>query len=328
MSVLLLTQSEVIGLLEPAACEEAVEDAFRAYALGSAGAPAVASVDAEAGAFHVKAGILRRARSYFVAKVNGNFPGNPAHHGLPTIQGVLALCDAGNGTPLALMDSSAITAVRTAAATAVAVKWLARPDARVLALIGCGIQGRAHARALPFLRPFDTLLLYDVRPEAARALADALPEAPRLRVEFESDARRAARHADVCVTCTPSHEFVLDRSIAHAGLLIAGVGVDHEEKRELAPDLLAASTVVVDVLEQCVAFGDLHHAIVARAIGREDVHAGLGEIVAGLKPGRRDDDEMIVFDSTGMALQDAAAAALVFERAASRGVGGTVDLER
>jgi alanine dehydrogenase len=326
MSVHLLTRSDVLGLLEPESCAKAIEDAFRSHALGSVPPPAVASVSAADGGFHVKAGVLHRGRSYFVAKVNGNFPGNAQKHALPTIQGVVALCDAETGTPLAVMDSGSITAIRTAAATAVAVQWLARRESRVLALIGCGIQGRAHLSALLPVRPFETVVLCDVDPAAAHALAGALPDVPGLQVELESDPRRAAWRGDVCVTCTPSRRYLLDRSVSHPGMLIAGVGVDHEEKRELAPDLLAGSTVVVDVLEQCATFGDLHHALDARLLQRNDVHATLGEIVAGRKPGRRSDDEVIVFDSTGMALQDAAAAALVYERALSQGPYREIDL--
>jgi ornithine cyclodeaminase/alanine dehydrogenase-like protein (mu-crystallin family) len=326
MDVRILTRSDVRGLLDPAACADAVEAAFRDYGLGRAPAPAVASVPAAQGGFHVKAGILERGRPYFVAKANGNFPGNPARHRLPTIQGTIVLADAERGTPLAVMDSIEITALRTAAATAVAVKWLARDDARTLAVIGCGTQGRAHLAALRGVRRFEAVVLCDANAAAARELAGEERRAGTARVSVEGDATRAARAADVCVTCTPSREFVLDRTALHPGLFVAGVGADNEEKQELAPDLLANATIVTDVLEQCATFGDLHHAIDAGAVGRGDVYADLGTIVAEVKAGRRTPEEVIVFDSTGMALQDAAAAALVYELAIERGVGVGVDL--
>ena len=130
--------------------------------------------------------------------------------------------------------------------------------------------------------------------------------------------------ADVVITCTPSRAPFLDR--VAPGTFVAAVGADSEEKSEIAPALLAASKVVTDVTEQCATIGDLHHAIAARAMTRGGVYAELGEIVAGRKPGRERDDEVIVFDSTGMALQDVAAASIVYDRALERGVGMRVTL--
>jgi ornithine cyclodeaminase/alanine dehydrogenase-like protein (mu-crystallin family) len=134
----------------------------------------------------------------------------------------------------------------------------------------------------------------------------------------------AAQGAEVCVTCTTSREFLLHAADVDRGAFVAGVGVDWEQKRELAPDLLSNSRVVVDVLGQCAAFGDLHHAIEAGVLTASDVHAELGEVVAGRKRGRESGDDVIVFDSTGMALQDVAAAALVYERAVAAGRGTRV----
>jgi ornithine cyclodeaminase/alanine dehydrogenase-like protein (mu-crystallin family) len=123
----------------------------------------------------------------------------------------------------------------------------------------------------------------------------------------------------VIVTCTPSHEPLLDIDHVRPGTFLAGVGADNEEKHELAPSLLASATVVVDVLAQCERMGDLHHAIAAGVMTRDDVHAELGAVLVGHAPGRRSSDEVIVFDSTGMALQDVAAAAVVYERALAGG---------
>ena len=306
-------------------CIEAVERAFRLYGMGDADAPAVASVHVRNGAFHVKAGVLRVGdRSYFVAKTNGNFPGNPATNGLPTIQGILVLCDAEKGTPLAVMDSSEITVLRTAAATAVAARYLARPDATSLGIIGCGLQGEQHVRALSLVRQLSHVTVFDTNPDAAARLAQRVTEW-RLPVAIADSAPAAAKAAHLLVTCTTSTEFIVEPNDVTPGVFIAGVGVDAEKKRELAPALLARSKVVVDVLAQCATFGDLHHAIEAGAMASSDVDAELGTIVAGLRRGRSSDNEVIVFDSTGMALQDVAAAALVYERAISEGRGALVN---
>jgi ornithine cyclodeaminase/alanine dehydrogenase-like protein (mu-crystallin family) len=324
-SQLALGRRDVAALLDLDTCISAVEQAFRLHGLAQAAAPGVVSVPVPGGGFHVKAGMLDLGARYFAAKTNANFPENPARHGLPTIQGLIVLCDAERGTPLAVMDSTEITVLRTAAATAVAARHLARPDASVAAIIGCGVQGVAQLRALARVRRLARASAYDVRPDAARSLADTLAPELGIPIAVASDITQATSAADLIVTCTPSREFLLGPDAVRLGAFVAGVGVDAEHKRELEPALFAGSTVVVDVLDQCAAFGDLHHALAAGAITREAVHAELGEVVAGRKPGRTHPDEIVVFDSTGMALQDVAAAVAVYQRARERGMGTPID---
>ena len=146
-STLVLTRSDVEALLSPDNCRVAVEEAFRAYGTGEAAAPAIVGMRGIDGGFHIKAGLLRRGRCFFAAKVNGNFAGNAAR-GLARIQGVVVLSDGDTGAPLALLDSASITTLRTAAATAVAAQHLARQDASIVTICGCGIQGRAQLIAL------------------------------------------------------------------------------------------------------------------------------------------------------------------------------------
>ena len=145
---LLLSRSEVERLLTPDECIAAVEDAFRQHALGKTPTPGILGLHAQDGSFHIKAALLTLDRPYFAAKVNANFPHNGARHGLPTIQGALVLCDAVNGLPLAVMDSMSITALRTAAATAVAAKFLARKKSDTALICGCGGQASSQLRAL------------------------------------------------------------------------------------------------------------------------------------------------------------------------------------
>lgn len=323
---LLLTRSDVRRTLDMPDCIEAIERAFRLHGTGEAAPPAVASVHVPGGGFHMKGGTLTvDGRAIFVSKTNANFPGNPARHGLPTVQGTIAVFDAECGVPLALLDSIEVTAMRTAAATAAATRHLAAPRASSLAIIGCGLQGAQHASALLLVRQFTRVSLFDLDERATQRLAGTLQAAGVATVVAGSPAA-AARDADVIVTCTPSTAFLLGEDDVRPGAFVAGVGVDAEHKRELAPGLLSRGKVVVDVLAQCAAFGDLHHALAAGVMSPAGVHAELGVIVAGLKPGRESSEEVIVFDSTGMALQDAAAAAIVYERAAARGLGRTVDL--
>lgn len=315
MGPLVLSDDEVARLLDYPGCIGAVEAAFGALGAGRARPPVVCGVHVEGGGFHIKAGVLERGRPYFVAKTNANFPGNPAR-GLPTIQGVVLLFDAVAGTPLAIMDSRELTVRRTAAATAVAARWLARADSAVVTVCGCGVQGRAQLRALTHVLPLRRVFAFDLDADVASRFARDMAAELGLDVSVVADLVAHTRRSDVVVTCTPSREWLLDADDVSPGCFVAGVGADNGEKRELAPGLLARGRLVVDVLEQCVAIGDLHHAVDAGVLSPADVHAELGELVARRKPGRESADEITIFDSTGMALQDVAAAALVYERAA------------
>jgi len=322
VDTLLLTRGDVADLLDLDACIAAVEEAFRVH--GASRPPTgVLGMPVPGGGFHIKAGVLEvDGRPYFAAKTNANFPANPTHHKLPTIQGVIILADAERGTPLAVLDSMEITSLRTGAATAVAARYLARADARSAAIIGCGVQGHVQLKAVSRVRKLEQVRLYDRDRGRAEKMARAVRRAVKAEVTVAENPRAAARPSDIVVTCTSAHEPLLAAGDVMAGTFVAGVGADHPEKNELAPGLLAASRVVVDVLEQAATIGDLHHALAAGAMTREEVAAELGAIVAGRAPGRTTPEQTFVFDSTGMALQDVAAAVVVYERArkARRGV--------
>ena len=324
--VLVLTRQDVALLLDLDACMAAVEQAFRLYGEGKTSQPGVLAVPVDGGGFHIKAGVLALGRRYFAAKTNANFPDNPSRHGLPTIQGVIVLADADRGTPLALIDSMEITTLRTGAATAIATKYLARPDAHSATIVGCGIQGRVQLRAVSAVRGLERVFAVDRDVAIAQRFAREMAAALGLDVQATADLAGAAGKSDVIVTCTPSRTPILGPDDVRPGTFIAAVGADHPDKQEIAPGLLAASRVVVDVIEQAATMGDLHHALVAGVLSRADVHAELGAVVAGQKRGRCSPEETIVFDSTGMALQDVAAAAAVYERAVQAGRGLAVAL--
>ncbi len=322
---LLLARREVAALLGLDECIAAVENAFRLYGEGKTAPPGILGVHAADGGFHIKAGLLEVGRNYFVAKTNANFPQNPARFGLPTIQGVIIVCDAENGHPLAVMDSIEITILRTGAATAVAAKYLARPGSRVATICGCGNQGRIQLRALAKVLPIERVFAFDHDSNRARQFADEMSSALRLSAQAASDLQAAVRASDVCVTCTPAKEYFLKKEYVKDGTFVAAVGADNADKQELDPQLFATGKIVVDILDQCATIGDLHHALAAGLVKRENVHGELGEIVAGKKAGRASDDEITIFDSTGMALQDAAAAAVVYEKAVKIGEGKMMD---
>lgn len=325
---LLLSGPEVHALLPMRDCIEAVEAGFRLLAGGGV-EQGVLGIHTGAGGFHMKAAALRAPRPFFVAKLNGNFPANPVRSGLPSIQGVVALCDAENGRLLALMDSGEITRIRTGAATAVAARYLARADSAALTLFGCGRQAESQVDALMEVLPIARVWLNDPAPGAADRLAERLRTRHGIEagaVEGEELSRALAR-SDVIVTCTPSRRFFLTRAMVPRGAFVAGVGTDDSRKQELEPELLAENTVVADVLEQCLAIGDLHHAHSTGLITRHQVHAELAEVVAGTKPGRKDREEITVFDSTGTAVEDVVVAALCYERASAERRGFTMHFD-
>lgn len=322
---LLFTRSDVARLLTLDRAIAAVEHAFGQLGRGEVPAPAILGVHAQGGGFHIKAALLAAAgggeqsnaapRRYFAVKSNANFPGNPARAGLPAIQGVVLLCDAADGRLLALLDSMELTALRTAAASAVAAGHLARRDSRVATICGCGVQGRAHLRALLRVLPLERVFACDAQPQSAQRFAAEMSAETGVRAEPAAALLPAARQSDVVVTCTPSRRPLLAPGDLRPGTFLAAVGADHPEKQELAPALLREAKLVVDSLDQCAAIGELHHALAASILSRGGVHAELAEIVAGLKPGRTSAEEIVIFDSTGVAIADAAAAIAIYESA-------------
>jgi len=318
---LLLTRKDVSTLLTLDECITVVESAFRQHGLGRTSAPKVLGMPSIDGGFHLKTALLTLGSSYFAAKLNGNFFHNRERFDMPNIQGLLILADASNGYPLAVMDSIEITIFRTGAATAVAAKYLARPDSKVVTICGCGNQGRVQLRALARVMPVKKVFAFDLNTERSRKFSDELSEDLGIEIKAVDNLSAAARKSDICITCTPARRFLLSKEDVVQGTFVAGVGADNDDKQELDPKLLASSKVVADIRDQCAEIGDLHHAIRARLMRADDVHGELGEIVAGLKPGRISNEEVTIFDSTGTALQDVAAAAAVYERAVREGLG-------
>ena len=322
----MLARSDVQALIDMDACIHAVREAFVAQASGNALEPGVLGTHVDGGGFHVKTSGLTSGRRYFAAKINANFPGNRSLNGLPTIQGVIALFDAANGSLLALIDSVEITSLRTAAATAVAAEMLARRESRTATVIGCGVQGRSQLIALSRIRSLARVKAYDADSRIAGEYAEEMSSATGCAVEAVGDYRAAAFESDIIITCTPARAPVLGKADVSEGTFIAAVGADAEHKQELEPALLASSKIVVDVMEQCATIGELHHALDADLMRREDVLAELADIVSGRRPARESETEVIIFDSTGTALEDVAAASLVYERALSSGAGSAISL--
>jgi len=325
---LILTKQEISQLMKFEDYVAPVEEAFRLYAEGKALSPGVLDVPGLDGMFHIKAaGLPLHGRIYVAVKVNGNFPQNKSRFGLPTIQGAIVLCDAVNGYPLAILDSIEITMQRTAAATAVAAKYLARNDSKIATIIGCGRQGKVQLSAIKTVLPLERVFVFDTELAAAETFAketsqtglEVLAPGPMTGNAFQE----ALHQSDVVVTCTTSRRYFLTTAHLQPGTFIAAVGADSHDKQEIEPRLLSTNIVVTDATAQCARIGDLHHAVALEMMRPEEVSAELGEVIVGRKPGRKLPQDIVIFDSTGIAIQDVAAAAAIYELASKRG-GGTL----
>jgi ornithine cyclodeaminase/alanine dehydrogenase-like protein (mu-crystallin family) len=323
----ILTRADVRRLAGVDDHYAAAREAFLAAADGRVRLPPPMEIAGAGGAFHAKGAAMEwRGRRLAALKFNANFPDNPVRRGLPTIQGAILLSDADSGAPLAIMDSIELTLRRTAAASALAVEALARRSAETLLICGCGEQGFAHAEALAHRRTFSRILAFDLDAEKVSRFCGAIEERLGLPASAAANFDEAARAADVIVAVTTARRPFLFPEHVRRGAMIAAVGADNPQKNEIAPSLLAISAVVADVRDQCLVMGDLRAAVAAGAMGREAVRAELSAVVAGVAEGRTSEDEIIVFDSTGAAFQDVAAAAMIYERACDANVGIGVNL--
>jgi ornithine cyclodeaminase/alanine dehydrogenase-like protein (mu-crystallin family) len=319
--VLILSRREVRALMTPADYLEAVEAGFLALAEGRADVPPPWHIAVDGGGFHGKGASLRLERPYVALKLNGNFPANPQTNGLATIQGAILLCDGETGSLFAVMDSIEVTLRRTAAATALAARYLARSESATVLMCGCGEQAQAQLEALRGVLPLQRGFAWDRDPVRAARLS-----CEGIAMEAVGDLAEAVPRADVIVTCTTATEHFLAAGMIRPGTFIAAVGADAAQKSEIDPGLMARALVVADSRAQCAVMGDLHQAIAAGTMSEGDVHAELADLVAGTRPGRSDDDQIILFDSTGTAVQDVAVAVRLYERAVEAGAGMTLAL--
>jgi len=250
------------------------------------------------------------------------FPGNPGR-GLDPHQGGVMLFDGETGELRALIDASAVTSIRTAAVTGVATRALAREDSRVLAIIGSGVQARPHLQAMAAVRQFEQARVWSRTPEHAQAFA-AEAQAP-FPVEAVETAEAAVRGADVVVTVTSSPEPVVERGWLAPGAHVNAVGSSIPTARELDSATIAAAAVFVDRRESTLnESGEYLRAIAEEGIGPDHIRAELGEVLVGSYEGRRSDDELTVFISLGLAVEDLAAAEYLYQRARDDGVGSLV----
>ena len=323
--MLILGLADVLAALAPEECAEAMAAVLAAHARGEALMPlrSVASFDGAAGFLGTMPAWRGGGEPVFSLKSVCVMPGNPAR-GLDAHQGTVTLFDGTTGVPRAILNASAVTAVRTAAVSAVATRLLARPQARVLAILGAGVQARAHVRALAGVREFESVRVYAPSAEHARAVASLADGAGSIAASAEE----AVRGADVVVLATSSREPVLRREWLEPGTHVNAVGASQPSARELDVDTVAASALFCDSRESLrTEAAEFRLAVEQGAIDGEDhVRGELGEVLAGLADGRRSAEELTVFRSLGLAVEDLAAAETAVARARELGIGTEVEL--
>jgi ornithine cyclodeaminase/alanine dehydrogenase-like protein (mu-crystallin family) len=323
--LLVLGAADVDRLLTQEDCADAMRRALAATARGEAHQPLRMVIRPEGAA-----GIMGLMPAYlgpsgYGLKAVCVFPGNPAA-GLDQHQGIVLLSSPQTGEPLAVLNASAITEIRTAAVSAVATQLLARPDATELAVVGTGVQARAHVMAIAATRRLTAIRVAGRDQARARRFADEMSGRVTPPVTACASVADAVAGAGIVVTATTSAEPVLRRPWLAAGAHVNAVGSCLPTARELDADTMATAALFADSRQSATSeSGDYLLALAEGAIGPEAIRAEIGEVLAGTAPGRLADDEITVFDSVGLAIEDLAAAALVYSSARQAGAGSWVE---
>jgi alanine dehydrogenase len=261
-------------------------------------------------------------------KIVNSHPENPKKFGMPTVSATVVLLDPRNGALLALMGGNSITAMRTAAAGGIATKYLANRSSKIASFIGAGVQARAQLQALLLVFPnLEEIRVCDILPKAAEAFAsEAKSKAAQCRVVVVANEAEAVREADIVITTTPSRKPLVFDAWVSEGTHFNCIGADAPLKEELDPAILKRAKIVVDDWEQASHSGEINVPLAQGVLSKKDVWAELGDIVVGTKPARTSKEEITVFDSTGLAIQDAAAVELVYRKAMSRNAGCFINI--
>lgn len=318
MKTLILSAQEIRQLIDTDLVLEACEWAFRENGLGRTVMPPKVYLELEQhdGDFRAMPGYVPEAAGCKWVSVHLR----NATQGLPTVMAVIVYNDATTGFPLAIMDGTDITNYRTGASGAIAAKHLARHDSESLGLIGSGAQAQAQLAAITALFDFEEILVWS---RSESSVNDFIARSSSLKIKSASV--REAAGCDIVCTTTPSRQPIVERSWIRPGAHVNAIGADAPGKQELDPAILADAKVIVDDPAQAIHSGEVNVPIGAGIYGEDNIHGTLGEVVAGVRPGRMGPEEITVFDSTGLAIQDVATAKAIYELARKKNLGSFVE---
>ena len=324
---LLLTRDDVIRVLDMPDCMDVVEKAFAELASGTAELPLRIGIKPPGGISLYMPAYLKELGA-LACKVVTVYKDNPTKHDMPTTIGKVLLQDPETGDVTCIMDGGYLTAMRTGAVSGVATKYLARTaEGQVAGIFGAGVQARMQLWAVAVVRKLGKALVYDPAPDAVRSFIDELGPKLDLEIEAVDSVEAMIAGSDILCAATSSSQPLFDGATVRPGTHINGIGSHTPNARELDTAIVARSKFIADSAEACLSeAGDLMIPIEEGAITAEHIHAELGEIVLGTKPARENDDEITLFKSNGLAIQDVATAKLVYDRAVEAGIGQTVDI--
>ncbi|MEM2634672.1 MAG: ornithine cyclodeaminase family protein [Nitrososphaerales archaeon] len=327
--VLILSNKDLQKILEMSDVIRVVEMAFKEMGLGNVQLPlrAVILLSEYNGWMGVMPSYVKGMNA-LATKVVTLYPNNPINLNLPTIMATIILNDPKSGAVLSIMDGTFITAMRTGAASGVAAKYLAREDSEVLGIFGAGIQARTQLMAICEVRDIKKVYIYDIIKEKADKFAEEISKKFGIKVKSVSNPKEAVKSCDIIITATTSTTPVFKGEWLQLGTHITSIGVStQKDARELDTLTIVKSKVIVDSKEAALQeVGDIKIPILKGVINENHIYAELGEIIAGKKKGRENRDEITLFKSCGLAIQDAVTAYLAYEKAKSAGIGIEIEL--
>ncbi|MEO0102422.1 MAG: alanine dehydrogenase [candidate division WOR-3 bacterium] len=322
MKVLFINKKEVYELLDMAATLKATETAFREKGLGNVQMPPKMYL------FYEKyAGDLRVMPSYITSldisgvKAVNVHTKNPQTYNLPTVMATILLIDPKNGFPYAVMDGTWITTMRTGAASGVATKYLARNDSKVLSLVGCGVQAETQLAAILLVKKVEKVKVFDVARERMEAFQKKMKGLTSVPIVLASSLEECVRDCDILCTLTPVREPIIRREWIKPGCHINAIGADAPGKEELDPKILLAAKIFIDDWEQALHSGEVNVPFAKGIIKKEHIKGELGDLICGKIKGRENEQEITIFDSTGLGVQDLVTADYVYKKAKEKKMG-------
>lgn len=327
MKTLLLNQKEVKQILNMADTIAAVEEAYKDFNRKLVVQPPILSIEVPDynGEMDLKAGYSKSTEMIAVKTAVGYWD-NPKHYNLPTLLATITLYDGKSGYPVCIMDGSLITGYRTGAAGGVSAKVLARKNSEVVGVIGAGNQARMQVSALKEVLPIKTVKVWSPIGEDMLKYKQDIESMLGIQVILCDEPKEAVKSSDIIVTATSSKNSIVQDEWISPGTHIIAIGADMEGKQELDSKIFSHAKIVVDNIQQCVYCGETQNPIREGIITEKDLHGEIGEILLGTKLGRESNEEITIFDSTGMSIQDNITACMIFKNAIRLGVGQNIEL--
>lgn len=322
MKTLLLAIKDVKEALSLKEVISAIEEGYIAYNAGQVQQPEIVSIEIPEnnGETDIKSCYNKLNESISV-KIASGFYNNGKNNDLPTMIGTILLFDGKTGAPLCIMDGSLITGIRTGAAGAISSKLLARKNSKTVAVFGGGGQARMQIYALCQVMDIQEVRVYsEYQKELIKYKLD-IEKNTYAKVIICATPEEAIKNADIAISTTPTRKYIVDKSLVKPGMHIVAVGADMAGKNEWDPRIFKGAKIVNDSIAQCVSRGETRNAIISGVIKETDIYAEIGQLMAGEKPSRESDDEITIFDTTGMGIQDNVTAVKVYEIAKKNGLG-------